>query len=289
MSVFKHLRRKVVDLEFTGKTISVADPSDLEPLLKQRLSPSANAVTRLLESSDAILKQRAQDYVAIARLLMTAIGGDDESVARTFQQLEPGQIPQDHAWPELISKMAHAGAHGAELKRMTLTYYLQYLAATHDLIEAVQKTRARQVQAAPPPADGSDGAPAARQKLCMDELFPKHEFVRLVKGETVEIAFHNHQVLEIRLSRHPFLLIAGDPYRLIDDTGADFTLKQGKNVVGRNDDCDVLVEGEYSSISRRHALIDINPGAPVRITDLSSHGTFVPAAFAENLPNRRLH
>ncbi len=288
MGVFKQLRRKIVDLEVTGKTISVVVPADLEALLKQGLSPSADAVARLLETSDAVLKQRAENYVSTVRLLMTGLSGNDESVARVFLQLDPAMVPQDHAWPELITKMAQTGADGSELKRMTLTYYLQYLSTTQDLIESVQKNRARQALAVRPSA-GHDLVHAQRQRLCMDELLPEREFARLAKGEMVAIPFQNHQVLEIRLSRHPFLLISGDPYRLVDDSGADFSLKHGKNIIGRNDDCDVLIESEYSSISRRHAIVDIEAPGSVRITDLSSHGTFIPVVFTEDLPAQRLH
>jgi DNA-binding CsgD family transcriptional regulator len=56
-------------------------------------------------------------------------------------------------------------------------------------------------------------------------------------------------------------------------TSARFVLRDPVSVVGRSDDCDIIIEAP--SVSRRHAEIAVN-GTAVVITDLGSrNGTFV--------------
>ena len=78
-------------------------------------------------------------------------------------------------------------------------------------------------------------------------------------------------------------LVSGSPYVLVDQKGYDYRLKSGKNVVGRSDQCDLAVDPEYRAVSRKHVIVEATLGAPVRITDISSLGTFVPREHLDPL------
>ena len=82
--------------------------------------------------------------------------------------------------------------------------------------------------------------------------------------------------MELVLSRHRFRLMGGKTFRLQDGSGSAYELHPGKNFVGRQAGNDVVVEAEYRAVSRRHLIVEPIGENTALLTDLSSHGTFVP-------------
>jgi len=56
-------------------------------------------------------------------------------------------------------------------------------------------------------------------------------------------------------------------------------LKPGVHVIGRHPGNDVVVGGWYRDGSRKHLTVDIGDGSKLGLTDLSTHGTFVPGSL----------
>ena len=100
--------------------------------------------------------------------------------------------------------------------------------------------------------------------------------MRLPRGESIPVRAAAGESIEVVLSRHPFTLRLDDPPVLIDDSGKVQELRTGRNVLGRHPDSDVMVDAAYRDASRTHAIIEIDADGALRITDLSSHGTFIP-------------
>ena len=80
------------------------------------------------------------------------------------------------------------------------------------------------------------------------------------------------------LSRHKFKIVSGQQLHLVDENGPDYELQYGRNRVGREQGNDVIVDPAYRDVSRKHLIIDVESPRHVRLTDLSSHGTYVPSA-----------
>ena len=78
------------------------------------------------------------------------------------------------------------------------------------------------------------------------------------------------------LSSNRFKLVAGTNVSLIDEVGTDYPLRVGKNYVGRDAKNEVVINARYRDVSRTHAIIEPYGKDTALITDLSSHGTFVP-------------
>ena len=83
--------------------------------------------------------------------------------------------------------------------------------------------------------------------------------------------------MDILLSKYGFKLKADDNISLVDQTGVSHLLQDGKNIVGRDDVCNVVVQHGMRDVSRLHLIIERLGQDTLRLTDLSSHGTFIPA------------
>jgi len=104
-----------------------------------------------------------------------------------------------------------------------------------------------------------------------------NEFSRLPKGELLNISLGAGQRINLRFSKHDSQL-ANDSgnYRIIDDQVRDYPLQDGKNIIGRDSLCNVVVDNIYRDVSRIHLIIEPLDDQKVRFTVLSSHGTFLP-------------
>ena len=68
----------------------------------------------------------------------------------------------------------------------------------------------------------------------------------------------------------------------MDDGDVETPLRVGKNIVGRDSACDVLINAAHRDVSRRHLIIEVEPGDRIRLTDISSHGTSLNPRLLEN-------
>jgi len=99
---------------------------------------------------------------------------------------------------------------------------------------------------------------------------------RLPRGEPVSVRIPGDEGLAMKLARNSFTLYAGSSYRIVDEKGASCPLDNDVNLVGRHRGNEVPVDPDFRDVSRRHVLIELLSPDTVRMTDLSSHGTFVP-------------
>ena len=107
--------------------------------------------------------------------------------------------------------------------------------------------------------------------------------MRLPKGEAVILPFNHESTITIQLSKHAFLLSWIDGVLcLTEDDGQRSELQAGKNIIGRDTVCNIAVDSSYRDVSRLHLIIEPLDGDQVRFTDLSAHGTFLPAEVLAN-------
>ena len=62
-------------------------------------------------------------------------------------------------------------------------------------------------------------------------------------------------------------------------------LREGRVIVGRADDCDVVLLGAPLDVSRYHLAIECSDGE-VKLIDLSSQGTYLPRRALLETPSR---
>jgi hypothetical protein len=101
------------------------------------------------------------------------------------------------------------------------------------------------------------------------------DYHRLPRGRAVDVVLAPGEVATLFLA-HRRMALKRDEERLVlvDETGTEIPLEDGRYVVGRSQDCDVVLLDSPADVSRKHLIID-RSGDEMRLTDTSSHGTFV--------------
>ena len=84
------------------------------------------------------------------------------------------------------------------------------------------------------------------------------------------------------LSKHKCSLVAKDGIQFIDHTGKSYTLGQGRNIIGRDTVSTVILDPSLRDISRLHLVIENVDHSSLQLTDLSSHGSFIPIKYLQS-------
>ena len=194
-------------------------------------------------------------------------------------------------------------------KKLALVKYMQYLGARQDVLRSLylDKKYHREEEgggfdplatyaAGPAPTRGTTPvAAAAGETMVLDDatrMLPSDgqarcELNALPRGETICVNLGEAGEMPLQLSRqHEFRLLAGQPMRLQDPDGASHVLLEGRNVVGRHAGNEVVVDADYRSVSRRHMVVEPLGANMALLTDLSAHGSFVPADRLPEQPRR---
>ena len=101
------------------------------------------------------------------------------------------------------------------------------------------------------------------------------------KGEAVTIVLKQGEEIDILLSKHKCKISTKDGFSFTDQVGRKYELKKGRNVVGRDTVSNVMMEPTLRDISRLHLVIENFGDNTLQLTDLSSHGTYIPSRFIQ--------
>jgi hypothetical protein len=192
----------------------------------------------------------------------------------------PMFFTEDHQWRQLFCRLARLSSERNDLKLVALTKYRRYLLARLSALNGIGCNRLQSeihLRAASLTEDVTQLAlnqPDVTQELSSSETFIR-DVVRLPRGQTLGLRAESEASVEIWLSKRKFRIEMWEETSLIDTSGQSTKLKEGRNMVGRALYNDVVVDPSYNEVSRSHMIVDIAGGRPVRITDLSSGGTYV--------------
>lgn len=109
----------------------------------------------------------------------------------------------------------------------------------------------------------------------------KAEYKRLPKGETLELSLEPAEAFTLFVARHECAIVMRDHLFFIDSDGRETSLRSGKNIVGRDAAADIVMEAGMRDISRKHLVIESEGSEIVRVTDISSHGTWAHPRYLE--------
>ena len=106
------------------------------------------------------------------------------------------------------------------------------------------------------------------------------EMERLSKGENVAIRINEGEQINVLLSNHKCMIVGGETSaKFVDESGHHYDLKNGKNIIGRGSSSDIVMSQNLRDISRMHMVIEGADTNMLYLTDLSSHGTYIPAKY----------
>jgi len=279
-----------VVLRMGAREIRADSTRDLRATLMGLSAVTPARMAELGVMSDRALALRAAALDELGARVSAALAQRDADAADLLARLHTEDTPLDRHWADALAGARAWGAGRGEYQRTVLEALVEHVAGERDCARTLLANRAR-----PPGGAGqaiaSESESGPRQRLVLDaaalagDPSAGLEFNRMPKGDPLEIAMSAGQAVQIMLAQHRFLVIAGTPWLLVDEFGEDCKLRPGRNVVGRSTECDALVHDSYRAISRRHAVLETEGTRLLRITDISSLGTFVPRAYLDN----RLH
>jgi hypothetical protein len=192
--------------------------------------------------------------------------------------LDVSKVPDEHEWPSILFAAGNADNISESALRLTLTHYVHYLEARREILESMGREwrsaalRGGQARPVTPKAMRSDLSPVSRFTTRRNQLY-----ARLPRRRAVNLDLNARRQVTLYLARNRFILRMEDGRVLLQQQdGVNHALKIGRNMIGRSAQCEVLVDSGHSDISRQHLLIEVGDMGHVRLTDLSSRGTYMP-------------
>ena len=185
---------------------------------------------------------------------------------------------------------------------MAVVKYMQYLRSRQDVIKQTYKIKLKESKKNAKEESGDSNSVGestspmgdARDFLKETNLFDsisietpldlsEASFTRLPKGEAIHIKPYEGIDFDMKLSKHHFIFRNAESMEIVDEHGVAHQLNAGKNIVGRDSVCNVVVDNSLLDVSRMHLIIEPLDDGMIRFTDLSSHGTFLPSGLVPSV------
>ncbi len=242
------------------------------------------------------LKKEAQTIKHIEKRFVSILSKsieDANSISRALRELDPLMFSQDHNWRDVINGLNEASEKYHAYRRIALVKYMQYLSSRQEIIKYLYSEKRKMLQEPEekaeetlesnniyketallentvfePPGEGDDSAGQA--------------FERMPKGEALSITLAPGTEVEMRLSKYICkIVIEDEKITFMDEAGEQYDLSKGRSTIGRDLGNTVMLGPSLRDISRLHLLIENLDNRTLRLTDMSSHGTFIPKQYIE--------
>ena len=268
-------------LEVGERKLTFYSLTDFEFGLSSRTEVPASKVAALVKLTVGELRHEAIKIREVEKRFVKILSRslqDPEGISRFMQELGHKVFSLDHEWRLIIAALNQQSPVFSEFKKLALIKYLQYLGSRQDVLKSIYADKLDRGA-----IDNAQESERDFKETVIFQLSPRNssrldtkQFERLPKGETVAVRITENTGMELMLSSSRFKLETSTPLSLIDEDGKVHAIKVGKNYVGRDPKNEVIIDAKYRDISRAHVVIEPYGSDSALITDLSSHGTFVP-------------
>lgn len=281
-----------LQLEFPDRFVQFRGMREFEFALASRAEFPAARMQDLIALSPAQIEQAAtrmrEAERALASVLTRAVS-EPGLIGEFLREIELKSFSQDHGWRAIMDGLVRLSPEYDAYKQVALVKYMQYLRARQGVMRSVfmEKTRDDTDACVHAGREPEDTASVAHGETALFDLAPRAEpgkakakaFKPLPKGETVRIDLGDNREMELMLAGNRMRLYTGREFYMADDGNNTYPLLAGKNLVGRHAGCDVVVDAACRAVSRNHLIVEPVSARQVLLTDLSSHGTEVPAGL----------
>ncbi|MEX2480774.1 MAG: FHA domain-containing protein [Gammaproteobacteria bacterium] len=183
-------------------------------------------------------------------------------------QLGLERFTADHGWCDIFAAVSHLPSSHEGYARVAIERYVGYLQARQNALRTILGLRDRPTSA----------AAESRTTAFVSPPRAAATLERLPHGRAVTLKLERGREVTILLARHRFALTHDDDWALTADSGQRYVLRHGVNSVGRSDDNSIAIDGSMRNVSRTHLLAEPVGADAIVLTDVSSSGTFIPAA-----------
>jgi len=275
-------------LKVGAGTYVFKSPAELEFALSGRVCVPTAKISALVDVRDEDLLEEAAAIKQAERRFADALSGvlaNIGDVNNVLKEIDLAVISQDNDWRAIISALMAVPAGFEQYKKIALVKYIQYLVSRQEIVKGLYEHR----QIHKKDFTGATLTGAEEDALKETAIFdvttfaaPSRKgagFSRLPKGESLEIRLENDTRFDLRLAKSPCGIIYRGRLIFIDDKGQETTLREGKNIIGRDAGADVVMDAGLRDVSRKHLIVESDGSNVIRLTDVSSHGTWVNPAY----------
>ena len=293
--MFKKLFNKPLELTVGEQVLTFESVMDFDFCLAGRTAVPSKKITDLVKFSTDQLKKEARTIKDIEKRFVGILSKsieDNTSINRAMRELDPLIFSQDHSWREIIGALNNGGEELNEFRRIALAKYMQYLSSRQEIIKYLYNEKKKMLKE---PSDiDAPGTSEFKETLLLDNTVfedspddqkQKKETERMPKGEAITVTLSPDEEMDVILSKHRCKIAAKNGLQFTDQAGRTYTLQKGRNVVGRDTVSNIMMEPTLRDISRLHLVIENFGNNSVQLTDLSSHGTYIPSKYMEHRTN----
>ena len=284
---------KPMELIVAGQTISFLSIADFEFCLSGRTSVPSKKITDMVKCSAKQLQVEAHTIKDIEKrfvAILTHSIEDPPSISRSLKELDTSIFSQDHGWRNIIAALNDGGDEFNPFRRVALVKYMQYLSSRQDIIKYLYSEKKKQTgEKQNGKSETIEGDQFKDTLIFENTIFepgidsPREgEFERMPKGESVVTTLKPKERIIILLSKHKCEIEANGEIFFIDQAGRKHVLDLGRNVIGRDASGTVVIDPGLRDVSRMHLVIENLGDNSLQLTDLSSHGTYIPSALLED-------
>ena len=275
---------KALKLKIGEASYEFLSQEDFAFALAGRAGVPGTRVSALVDMSAESLRREAEAIRQVEQVFNDSLDGSLREVTRIgpfLKDMDLNLISQDHDWRAIIGALNLIDEPLESYKKVALVKYVQYLAARRQAVTAVFALKRGARSEASGEMDGK-----LRETAIFDVMDPRDQdanlFIRMPKGETVEIDLATEGAIVVMLAKHRCRIEQNGKVSFMDDSGRATPLRRGKNIVGRDTSCDVQVNVGFREVSRKHLIVELVDSHVVRLTDISSHGTSLSPRLLEN-------
>jgi hypothetical protein len=264
----------------TPESLSIDTNSmeQFEAELAKRAKVPAPKLDELIQNDESVIRREAEAVTNILKRFAGAVVDsmdDPEGVDRFLRELDLKAISRDHHWRTIFAELRDRDKRFEQHKRILVIKYLQYLNFRKKMLDYIHERKLGLEETHQHPDLTIFPSPdAASRQVSAGQ--PVGEFARVPLGESVTFELPTSGSIALLLSLRSFWLFGQSNPCLVDKNGETHFLKQGRNMLGRHPESDVVIDRNFNDISRAHAIVEWRGRATISITDLSTRGTFVP-------------
>ena len=275
-------------LEMHGHWEVFSDEQDYARFLSSRIEVSADIIERLagLDSHGVQrqLRHTRRSHRNAVDILVRALE-TRQRLRYLWGMLDVDKVPDEQDWPTILFAVGSNDRISDSALRLTLTHYIHYLESRRDLLE----TLSREYRAGLAASAGSPVVPRAMRSEAVPRSsrfttrLNKH-YARLPRRRAVNLDLNLHKDIVIYLAHNRFnLKLVEGQVILQQQDGVNYEVRPGRTMVGRSAQCEISVDSAGADVSRQHLLIEMTVDHHLRLTDVSSRGTYLPPELLERL------
>lgn len=281
---------KPVEIKFGEQVLKFYSVVDFEFAMAGRIAVPSKKIAEMVKFSTDQLKKEARTIKDIEKRFVAILSKsieDTNSINRALRELDPLIFSQDHSWRDIIGALNEGDDELNPYRRIALVKYMQYLSSRQEIIKYLYTEKKALLNE--PIGKDTVNSPEFKDTLILENTIFEpapvngedkgNAIERMPKGEAVTIALTPGEEVNVMLSKHHCTLSAKDGIQFTDQDGRTHPLIKGRNIIGRDSVSNIVIESSLRDVSRLHLVIENHGENVLQLTDLSSHGTYIPAKY----------